>query len=150
MVRATHHLNRQEVEDKRPWFLMWCFVVLLCMEVYSIFKTSPQGHGFIIVSDEEVEMFLADPQKISFQSWVDYAAIRVAICIAFNIIWSLAPAKYYTVMEIFFWLAVGYLIDYFVFYNNPVARVGPIPISYTLFMLSLGGWLVIKALIKWR
>jgi hypothetical protein len=119
------------------------------MEFYSVFKTQPDSFGFIPVSDEEVQMFVVDPQKISFQTWADYAAWRVAVCIAFNVIWSLAPLKYQSVTEIFFYLSVGYLIDYFVFYNNPFARIGPVPISYTLFMLSLGGWVVFKAFRKW-
>ena len=105
---------------------MWVFASFALMEVYSLF---PYDH-------KEVRMFPLDPTLISFQTWVDYVAWRTKAIVDLFIIRALFPF-YRKEMNVFIWLSVGYLIDYFVIYNNPVVKIGVIPISYTLFMLII-------------
>ncbi len=90
-------------------------------------------------------MFWLSEQYISFQSWVDYASTRLAIIVLlFTLSWNVP--RYQNELNILGWLAVGYLVDYFIIYNDPFAQIKVwgwwIPLSYTLFMLILGGVIV--------
>lgn len=138
------HLPPAAVESRYPWVLLWCFAAIGLLELYSLF---PGMH-------EEVEMFWLDDQKISFQAWVDYAGTRAAVCVFLVIIRNAYP-KYHAELNVFFWLAVGYLADYFVIYNDPYGKVHllglDIPISYTLFMLIIMIFVVGKTFYKsWK
>lgn len=96
-------------------------------------------------------MFLFDDQKISFQAWVDYAATRAAVCVFLWVIRAAYP-EYRAELSVFFWAFVGYLVDYFLIYNDPFAQANlmglNVPISYTLFMLSALIFVVGRAFYK--
>lgn len=98
------------------------------MELYSLFN-DPKNWV-------EVKMFPFDDTLISFQSWVDQAAYRL-MAISFTLLLSKLLPYYRRELTVFFWLLVGYLADFFVIYNNHVAKIGAIKISYTLFMLTI-------------
>jgi hypothetical protein len=122
-------------DDRKPWVLLWCFTALGLLELYSLFP------GY----NQERQMFWLSEQYISFQSWVDYASTRLAIIVLlFTLSWNVP--RYQNELNILGWLAVGYLVDYFIIYNDPFAQIKVwgwwIPLSYTLFMLILGGVIV--------
>jgi|SRR5688572_12995518 len=142
MVRETPHLLLLvAVESRHPWVLLWVFAAISLLELYSLF---PGMH-------EEVEMFLLDDQKISFQAWVDYAATRAAVCLFIWIIRNAYPEHRFE-LTVFFWAAVGYLVDYFVIYNDPFMKIYPlgfeIPLSYTVFMLLGLIFVVVRSFYK--
>jgi hypothetical protein len=122
------------VNKRYPWVLLWVATVFCCLEAYSLFKTHPDRIGLFFVSDVEQEMFLLSDQKISFQSWVDYAAKYIAIAILLSQLREYVP-QYRRQLTVILHLFTFYILDYFVFYNNPFAYIGNIPVSYTLFML---------------
>jgi hypothetical protein len=127
MVRQTLHPNRAAVV-KSPWILLWIFATLSLTELYSFFNDPKYW--------VEVKMFPFDETAISFQAWVDYVATRVMV-ISFLLLLSKLLPYYRRELVVFFWLAVGYLVDFFVIYNNHILRIGAIKISYTLLMLII-------------
>ena len=139
MDQATPHPNLQEAVANRPWILLSAFVAISLLELYSLFP----GDRFQV----EEKRFWLDDTAISFQTWVDYASTRAAICVFIALLRECNP-KYSREFNVLFWLMFGYLIDYFVIYNNPFARIGFVPISYTLFMLILSGITVWRAFQK--
>lgn len=132
----------QAVEN-RPSVVVLAFVAILLIELYSLFEKSQRL----------LTPFFASEQQITFQSWVDYAASRCAFILLFFQLRNSNP-KFYGELNIFAWAMVGYLVDYFIFYNNAFARVHvfglEIPISYTLFMITLLSVIVLKTVWKWR
>jgi hypothetical protein len=142
MDQVTQTRNRQAVEAKKPWALLWTFVAIALLELYSLFP----GEKHQI----EKPMFWLDPTLISFQTWVDYAATRASICVFLFILRENLP-EYRAELNVLFWLMVGYLLDYFVIYNNHFAKIGFVPISYTSFMLILAAITVGKTFQRsWR
>lgn len=145
MGQETQSLNRQDLVDKR-WILIGSFCIFILLELYSLFT----GDVYQI----ERQRFWFDSTDISFQTWIDYAATRVAICVAFFLLRQNTP-ELYKELNIFYWLSFGYLIDYFVIYNNPIAKISvlnlSIPISYTIFMLLIAGFVMTKSIFsrKW-
>lgn len=142
-----HHQTRQEVGGRST--LVWCVVAICCLEMYSLFKTDPNKVGLFLVSDKEVEMFLYSRQKISFMAWVDYAAKIMSVCILLDIIRN-NVREHKTQIDIVFYASAGYLIDYFLFYNNPFMYIGIFPVSYTIFMLFLLFLTLATTLRKWK
>jgi hypothetical protein len=130
----------------KQWVLVGSFAIFLLLELYSLFS----GEN----NQTERQMFWFDPTPISFQTWIDYAATRTAICVSFFILRE-TNSELYRELNIYFWLSFGYLIDYFVIYNNPIAKIYvlglSIPISYTIFMLLIAGLIMVKSLFtrKW-
>lgn len=135
-----------------PWVLLWCFAAFLFLEAYSLFKTEQETHKIapFVVSGEEVKMFLVSPVRISFQTWVDYACRIVAVCILLDQLRRNIP-QYAKQLQIFLFIGFGYLIDYFVMYNDPIMRIGFIPISYTLFAIFVLMFVVWRSFYKsWK
>lgn len=100
------------------------------------------------VSDVLIKPFPFSGMAISFQSWADYAAKIAAVAV---LLWQLRNhvPTYYHELNAFLWLMVGYLGDYFLIYNEPFSSfvvIGyRIYLSYTLFMVLLGGFIIYKA-----
>lgn len=123
---------------KPAWPVIWAFVAIMLLELYSLFHTS----------QELIKPFLFSEMEITFQVWVDYAAKISAVCV---LLWQLRNyvIEYYRELNVLLWLMVGYLIDYFVMYNEPVGHIFIVGyklyLSYSLFMIILGGILMIKA-----
>lgn len=94
-------------------------------------------------------MFPLDSTPISFQAWVDYATWRTKAIVDLFILRAFLP-RYRKELNVFIWLAIGYLIDYFVIYNNAIMKVGVFPISYTLFMIIIAAVNVVIGFRKWQ
>lgn len=137
------HLPALQVVANKPWILLWSFAAIMLLELYSLFP-GPQYQV-------EEKRFWFDDTMISFQAWVDYAGTRAAFCVLIHLLKESNP-QYKHEFNVLFWLMFGYLLDYFVIYNNPIARIEvlsiKIPISYTLFMLFLASVNVWKAFKK--
>lgn len=113
-------------------------MAIVLLELYSL----------VPVSEELISPFLFSQQQITFQVWLDYAAKIGAVCVLILALRN-SCEEYYRYLDVFLWLMVGYLIDYFVLYNEPIGHAvilgHKIYISYTLFMIILGGYIVFKS-----
>lgn len=124
--------------SSKPWVLIWVFISIMLLELYSLFP----------VSDKLFRPFPFSGMAISFQSWADYAAKIAAVAV---LLWQLRnnTPRYYNELNAFLWLMVGYLADYFLIYNEPFGSfvvIGlKIYLSYTLFMVLLSGFIIYKA-----
>lgn len=71
---------------------------------------------------------------ISISSWIWAACLKMMPLIFALILW-IYLAKYRTEINIFSILTIGYLADYFLYYNSNFGYYKLIPLSYTTAML---------------
>lgn len=119
------------------WPVVSAYVAIMLLEVYSLMHTS----------EVEYSLFPFSKMRVTYQVWIDYACKIIAVCILLLQLRNQTP-KYYAELNIMLWLLVGYLVDYFLIYNEPFGYVFilgyKIFVSYTLFMVILGGLIVIR------
>ena len=84
--------------------------------------------------------------ELSLESHVYYLCERLRMVIFFYIVLYLSQ-HYHKELTLFFWLSVGYLVDYLVWYNGHLFYAGPVPVSYTLIMGAVMSLTIIKCLI---
>lgn len=131
----VRHLQRM---ISKPWPVIGAFVAIMLLEVYSLFPTS----------ERLIAPFPFSQQELTFQVWIDYAAKITAVCV---LLWQLRnqTPEYYMELNVLLWLLVGYLIDYFLIYNEPIGHIDILGyqlfISYTFFMVILSGLIVFKS-----
>lgn len=136
LLRVPRALLRQQMG--KPWPVLGAFVAIMLLEVYSLFHTSQRL----------ITPFPFSKQEITFQVWIDYAAKIMAVCV---LLWQLRnqTSEYYMELNVMLWLMVGYLIDYFLTYNEPIGHLDILGyrlfISYTFFMVILSGLIVFKS-----
>ncbi len=115
------------------WILVWIFLALLSLEIYSLIPYSEKKKDFFWFADQE----------LTLQVWVDYGSTRLGILI---LLFQLQRTvlRYQRQLLLAFLLFAGYTADYFLRYNLPIEGTF---LSYTLFMLI--GMFLIIALTVW-
>lgn len=97
------------------------------------------------------------------QTYIDYAMARVLLATLLFYRWQALP-KWGNELRIFFWLFVGYIIDYLLTFNQPLIYLVPfeftldkpewpgfyIPLGYPLVMVSIMFYISWTALKKWK
>jgi hypothetical protein len=115
--------------------LLVVFVALACLELYSLFPGQAERY---------ITPFPFDKQVINVQAYIDYIGTRLCVILLIFALW-----QYNEQMFWFFILAIGYLIDYLLIYNNPFAHIYIFdfrtPLSYTMFMILSAGFVILKA-----
>lgn len=107
-------------------------------------------------SGQYVTPYPFNSQRITSQAYVDYLMTRVFYAItvlAIKILVDTSAPEYSKEMTFVLWFFVLYILDYMLFYNQPVARIRlwglDIPVSYSLFM-GVGLIVVsLESVIKW-
>lgn len=84
--------------------------------------------------------------ELSLESHVYYMCERVRMIVFFYIVWYCSE-HYSKELRTFFFLSVGYFVDYVLFYNGTLFYIWMIPISYTLIMGVVMTFTVIKKMI---
>lgn len=103
--------------------------------------------------------FPYDPQVIAAPTYIDYVAKAASIIIIYVSLFIILPKHREELLIIAMFFA-GYLVEYFLIYNNPVGWVHvpvpftkqqlPVPIGFSTFALScLIGLFARRFLIKW-
>lgn len=117
--------------------LILCALVFVLQFAWVLGTDNPTPH----------KMYPFSNQLISVQAYMDYFFRDISYLIMIYLLAKFIPGMSH-VLGIFFWLWLGYLIEYLLCYNEPFAYLGPIPISYSLFagltMISI----TLKAIIK--
>jgi hypothetical protein len=108
--------SRQE----RFYVLAGLFVVFLLQWAYYL---APEGEAL-------PGMFKYSDQLISKQSYYHFIWLNVAFMICIHLVW-LSLKQMRLSVGVFFILWFGYLIDYYLCYNEPFAHFGRLPISYS-------------------
>jgi hypothetical protein len=70
--------------------------------------------------------------EITWQTYYDYIFTRISILILLSVIVKLTPASYRDYAKTFWWLWFGYLIEYFLVFNQPFGWWYFVPLSYSL------------------
>lgn len=84
--------------------------------------------------------------ELSLESHIYYMCERLRMIIFFYIVWYCSD-HYQKELRLFFFLSIGFLIDYLLFYNGHLFYAGIIPVSYTLIMGVIMALTVIKTII---
>lgn len=112
------------------------------------------SYAFLLFrSDVYITPYIFKPtQKVTPQAFVDYLFSRVMYAgIAFCV--SLLVSKYLPEYSIEFvivgWLFALYILDYWLFYNDPLTKPFGIPFSYSLLMGAILIVLTVEIIIKW-
>jgi len=101
-------------------------------------------------SDKLYSPFSFSSQKISIQAYIDYLSTALGYVVISAFVWHVKPNNV-TLMVL--WLSIGYVIDYLLFYNNPIKTVTigshDIGLSYSLFVsIALASILFIEIILK--
>lgn len=102
--------------------LILCSVVFVLQFAWVLGTDNPTPHKMYPFSD----------QLISVQAYMDYFFRNTSYLIMMYLLAKFIPGMSDR-LGIFFWLWLGYMIEYLLCYNEPFAYFGPIPISYSLF-----------------
>jgi hypothetical protein len=91
-------------------------------------------------------------QKVTPQAFVDYLFVRVFYAVLATVI-SMLVKEFYPAFAIEFtivaWLFCLYILDYWLFYNDPMSKIYGIPFSYSLIMGVILITLTVEIVIKW-
>jgi hypothetical protein len=115
---------------------------LLGMNAYLLFDTTNYVTPFIF----------KPAQKITKAAFVDYLFVRVFYALM-ALGFSMVMDKYYPAFSVEFNILVGlfalYIVDYWLFYNDPLTKVYGIPFSYSLIMGVILIVLAVEIIVKW-
>lgn len=115
----------------RFYILMWSVAVFMLLSAYML----------VPESQAEYKMFHFSNVLISKQAYWDYIFRCISYIVIFHVLSYAIPSMrgYFT---IYFVLWCGYLIDYYLCYNEPFTHIGLFPISYSLF-----AWLIMVSVV---
>ena len=109
--------------------LFWIIIIFLLEWSYLVF--------YLVYSDSQLQLVYAmypfNGQLITHQTYVDYLSRHIEIIIPIWLV-SRLESKFKKTLIIYKWLFVGYLVDYILTYNQPVAWFYFVPLSYGLYM----------------
>ncbi len=118
-------------------------VLILCFIAYAL------GFMYLLLPyTNQLKHFIPFRKDIelSLESHVYYMCERVRMCVFFFLVCRVSE-HYTKELTLFFWLSIGYLIDYALFYNGTLFNVWIIPVSYTLIMGAVMGVTIIKTIL---
>lgn len=126
-------------------------IVKLILIITACFIAS---YAFLLFrSDIYITPYIFKPaQKVTPQAFVDYLFSRVmyagiAFCVSALV--SRYLPEYSTEFIIVGWLFSLYILDYCLFYNDPLTKLFGIPFSYSLIMGAMLIVLTVEIIIKW-
>lgn len=122
---------------KKKMVILFAFVAVTCLEVYSIFPRSKQLYC----------LFPFHSQCLTKQVYFDYLAKILAISILLFALFKFSPF-YRDRLFILWLLSLGYLVDYLLIYNDPFTNLFGMQISYTTFMIPLSIVIFIQTMIE--
>lgn len=117
-------------------------VLIYCLFAYAI------GFMYLLLpyTNQLKHLIIFKPEiELSLESHVYYMCERLRMIIFFYIVWCFSD-HYHKELRLFFFLSVGYFIDYMLYYNGNLFYVGIIPVSYTLIMGVIMTVTVIKTI----
>jgi len=103
-------------------------------------------YAYLPFPDRIIQPFPFHGQELYWQTFADYAFMRISILILIGIITYLQP-KHMEYLFVFWLLWFGYLIDYFLVFNQPFGWWHFIPLSYSLFA---GLSMICLTFIQWK
>jgi hypothetical protein len=135
VFQKGHHRHLQTLQGEETKVIVWLFIAYMAT---FLFTFAPHKTGYWIPFND-VEM--------SLRSHLYYVCERLRLLIFMYLFYHLFRTFN---LKVVFWLQMGYLIDYILFYNDPIFIIkfeyGYVPISYSLFYGLVMTFILIRLL----